>query len=221
MTKIITIDGPSASGKSSVASLVAYRLGFRYLNSGSLYRYLAYLWDKQKISYDEGMDLSNVGLSLSLEFVTDDSGWKVYDMGKDVSDIVQSDVISARASELAVYPEVRSFLLDRLRSYATDCQGLVTDGRDMGSVVFPDATIKLYLTASALERAKRRLKQEHLDEAQLPIIEQDIKKRDQRDMLRKQAPLKQSADAVLIDTSDKTLNDVVHDICELSRKLDK
>ena len=221
MTKIITIDGPSASGKSSVASLVAYRLGFRYLNSGSLYRYLASLWDKQKISYDEGMDLSNAGLSLSLEFVTDDSGWKVYDMGKDVSDIVQSDVISARASELAVYPEVRSFLLDRLRSYATDCQGLVTDGRDMGSVVFPDATIKLYLTASALERAKRRLKQEHLDEAQLPIIEQDIKKRDQRDMLRKQAPLKQSADAVLIDTSDKTLNDVVHDICELSRKLDK
>jgi cytidylate kinase len=195
---VITIDGPSASGKGTVASLVAEHLGFHYLDSGSLYRLVALHAERAGLSFDDEDALASAARQLPVAF----EGGRVLLAGLDASDAIRSEAIGIGASRVGACPAVRAALLERQRDFRR-APGLVTDGRDMGSVVFPDATLKVFLTASAEERANRRYKQliGKGESANLLQIKQDIIARDERDAQRAVAPLRQEPDALLLDTT--------------------
>jgi len=195
---VIAIDGPSASGKGTVAQGVAHALGFHYLNSGALYRTVAWAALEAGADLDDESILSDITLNLRAEF----NGDTVTLGGRDVTDIIVAEAVSAAASRIAALPRVRKTLLARQRAFRRP-PGLVADGRDMSSVVFPDAVLKIYLTASLEERAARRYKQlmEKGMGATMAALLQDIRERDQRDTRRPTAPLQRSANAVLIDTT--------------------
>ena len=196
---VIAIDGPSASGKGTVAQAVAEKLGFHYLNSGALYRAVAVAAKSGKLNLENESGLSNIALNLNAKF----NGDSVELEGRDVTDAVRTEEIGHLASRIAAMPGVRKALLERQRAFRRP-PGLVADGRDMGSVVFPDAVLKIYLTASPEARAERRYKQlmgKGLG-ANMAALLQDIRARDQRDSARAAAPLKKSADAILIDSTD-------------------
>lgn len=203
---VITIDGPSASGKGTVAAMVASSLSFHYLDSGSLYRLVALFADQNAIAWDDASQLAEAALTLPVVF----SDGQVLLSGNDVSEAIRAEHIGIGASKVGSLPAVRTALLQRQRDF---CQlpGLVTDGRDMGSVVFPHACLKVFLTASADERAQRRYKQliNKGESANLPQIRQDIIDRDQRDSARTVAPLRQEPDAFLLDTTDLTIAQAV------------
>ncbi|MCP1290584.1 MULTISPECIES: (d)CMP kinase [Chromobacterium] len=203
---VIAIDGPSASGKGTVAALVAARLGFHYLDSGSLYRLLALFAQRHNIGWDDEPGLAAAASGLPVEFA-DGAVWLE---SNDASAAIRSEEIGIGASKVGALPAVRAALLQRQRDF---CQlpGLVTDGRDMGSVVFPAAALKVFLTASAEERAERRYKQliGKGDSANLPRILQDIIDRDARDAARPVAPLRQEPDAFLLDTTELTIDQAV------------
>ncbi|WP_028533914.1 (d)CMP kinase [Paludibacterium yongneupense] len=195
---VITIDGPSASGKGTVASLVAARLGFHYLDSGSLYRLVALHAERTGLALDDEDALARAARHLPVEFADE----RVLLAGEDASAAIRSEAIGIGASRVGACPAVRAALLERQRDFRR-APGLVTDGRDMGSVVFPDATLKVFLTASADERANRRYKQliGKGESANLLQIKQDIIARDERDAHRAVAPLRQEPDALLLDTT--------------------
>ncbi|WP_047248415.1 (d)CMP kinase [Chromobacterium subtsugae] len=203
---VITIDGPSASGKGTVAALVASRLDFHYLDSGSLYRLLALHARRHGIAWDDEAALAGAAIALPVEF----SDGAVWLEGNDVSLDIRAEEIGIGASKVGALPEVRAALLQRQRDFRL-APGLVTDGRDMGSVVFPDAMLKIFLTASAEERAERRYKQliGKGESANLPRIMQDIIDRDARDAARPVAPLRQEPDAFLLDTTELTIDQAV------------
>ncbi len=209
---VIAIDGPSGSGKGTVAYAVAGVLGFHYLNSGALYRTVALA------ALESGTDLENelVLRDIALNLIAKFDGESVVLGGRDVTDVLRSEAVSLAASRIAALPEVRDALLERQRAFRQP-PGLVADGRDMGSVVFPDAALKIYLTASAEERAKRRYKQ-LMDKgmnANMSTLLQDIRERDTRDSARTAAPLRQSADAVLLDTTQMSIEEVVGQVLAL------
>ena len=203
---VITIDGPSASGKGTVASCVAQALGFHYLDSGALYRLVALYADRHGIDLGSEARLAMAAVRLPVEFR--DS--QILLEGEQVGDAIRSEQMGMGASRIAVLPAVRSALLQRQRDFRR-LPGLVTDGRDMGSVVFPDAQLKIFLTASAACRAERRYKQlmEKGDSANLSQIKQDIVDRDARDAARAVAPLMQEPDARLLDTTELTIDQAV------------
>lgn len=217
VSRIITIDGPSASGKSSVAFSVAQRLGMAYLNSGSIYRYMAYLWAERHVQYQAGMNIDAGLFGFHLEFTGADN-MQVCVQGSDVTHIIMDDRYAALASKIAAYPEVRAFLLDRQRSYAAK-QGLVTDGRDMGTVVFPGADLKIFLTASVMVRAERRMAQSRKRGAALSDVIADLERRDVRDAERADSPLKPAVGSIEIDTTSISKQAVVDDICRLAENL--
>lgn len=200
---VITIDGPSASGKGTIAQLVAKKLGFHYLDSGALYRLIA-LKTVQSSSdiRDEGL-LAHIARDLNVLFKDE----AIYLDGKIVTDDIRTEECGILASQLAAYPHVREALIERQREF---CQppGLITDGRDMGSVIFPHAILKIFLTASAEIRAQRRYKQlmEKGINANIADLLQDIQKRDERDSNRSVAPLQQRTDAKLLDTTSLTIS---------------
>ncbi|MBL0011819.1 MAG: (d)CMP kinase [Nitrosomonas sp.] len=200
---VITIDGPSASGKGTVAQLVAKKLGFHYLDSGSLYRLVALKTMQTHTDIHNTEQLAEIARNLDVVFKNED----IYLDGSIVTDAIRAEQCGSLASQLAAHPQVREALTERQRAF---CQppGLVTDGRDMGSVIFPEAILKIFLTASAEVRAQRRYKQliEKGIDANIADLLQDIQKRDERDSNRSIAPLRQDADAKLLDTTSLTIS---------------
>ena len=203
---VIAIDGPSASGKGTVAAEVARRLEFHFLDSGALYRLVALATLNAGKNLDSELEVSRIALNLNVEFF----GETVRLDGKDVTQAIRSEAAGAAASRVATIPGVRQALLERQRAFR-EPPGLVADGRDMGTVVFPDATLKIYLTASAEERARRRYKQlinKGLS-ANMAVLLQDIHERDSRDSMRAVAPLQRGPDAIPVDTTGMAVDEVV------------
>ncbi len=212
---VIAIDGPSASGKGTVASRVAAALGFHLLDSGALYRLTAVAAIRAGIPLDDEAALERVSAGLDVRF-TDGQTWLA---GDEVSDAMRSEAASVGASRVAVYGGVRSALLDRQRAFRQP-PGLVADGRDMGSVVFPDARLKVFLTASVEVRAERRYKQ-LIDKglsANLESLSQDLRERDERDSRRAHAPLVQLPDAIALDTSSMSVDAAVRFVLDAWEK---
>ncbi len=208
-TPVIAIDGPSASGKGTVAQRVAERLRFHYLDSGALYRLVAYTAIQSEVDLPDETALSCIARDLDVVF----TGAKILLKGEDVADAIRAEVCSNGASKVAAYPQVRASLLDRQRAFR-QMPGLVADGRDMGSVVFPDAALKIFLTADAETRAQRRYKQlmEKGIDANISTLLQDIRDRDARDINRSVAPLQQGADAILLDTTSLNIAQAVDEV---------
>ena len=211
MIPVIAIDGPSASGKGTVAQLVAQALGFHYLDSGALYRIVALAAKNKGIPWQDEAALATMARDLDIQF---ENGTVLVD-GANVGQQVRTEEMGRGASEVAVHPALRRALLELQHSFR-EAPGLVADGRDMGSVVFPDAPVKIFLTASAEIRAERRYKQlmEKGIHANLPDILQDLRERDARDRQRQVAPLKQCADAKLLETSDLTIEQAVEAVLQ-------
>ena len=209
---VIAIDGPTASGKGTVAQRVANRLGFHYLDSGSLYRLTAVAAQRAGLDLTDEIGVARLAGAQEVRFGED----KVWLAGVDVTDAIRTEAASQNASRVAAFPRVREALLQRQRDLRAP-PGLVCDGRDMGSVVFPDATIKFFLTASVEARAERRTKQ--LKQKGMSAIMADVVKelriRDERDMNRPVAPLKHYPDAYLIDTTDISADNAVEKILNL------
>jgi 3-phosphoshikimate 1-carboxyvinyltransferase len=203
---VIAIDGPSASGKGVVAQRVAEHLGFHYLDSGSLYRLVALAALRRRVDPKDADALGEIARMLPAHF----SEGKILLSGEDVTDAIRAEAVSATASEVAAFPSVRQGLMYRQKAFRR-APGLVAEGRDMASVVFPDAILKVFLTASAEERARRRYKQliEKGFNATLATLLQDIRQRDARDSERSVAPLQKSVDAQIIDTTGLSIREVV------------
>ncbi len=215
---VIAIDGPSASGKGTVAQGVADQLGFHYLNSGALYRAVAVAAKSAGLDLENESGLSNIALNLNAKF----SGDSVELDARDVTDAIRTEEVGILASRIAALPGVRNALLERQRGFRRS-PGLVADGRDMGSVVFPDAVLKIYLTASPEARAQRRYKQlmgKGLG-ANMAALLQEIRARDQRDSARAAAPLKKSADAILIDSTDISAAEATAQVLALYKQAPK
>lgn len=214
---IITVDGPAGAGKGTISQRLAHELGWNILDSGSLYRLTAYSALSKGCAFDNITDLETIARNLQVEFTPDPSGVvKIILEGVNVSKEIRSQSAGEAASKVAAIEEVREALLQRQRDFA-QAPGLVCDGRDMGTVVFPDAILKIYLTASAEVRAERRLKQ--LKElglnATLADLIEEIQDRDYRDKSRLHAPLLPAADAIEIDSSHLSIDSVVLQIRQL------
>jgi cytidylate kinase len=206
---ILAIDGPSASGKGTVAQRVAEALGFAYLDSGALYRLSALAAREAGVSWEDEAGVAAVAASLDVRF----AGGVTLLNDLAVDDLIRSEAIGTGASKIAAFPLVRQALLARQRAFAV-APGLVADGRDMGSVVFPAARLKIFLTATAAVRAKRRYLQltGRGEPADLAAITRDLELRDERDTARAEAPLRQWDDALLLETSELNLEQVVEQV---------
>jgi CMP/dCMP kinase len=212
---VIAIDGPSASGKGTVAQRVARQLGYHYLDSGALYRLVALAAKNLNISWQNAKALAELASKLDIQFKDE----QILLNGQDVGDEVRTEEMGKGASEVAVHPELRVALLDLQHSFRRP-PGLVADGRDMATVVFPDANIKIYLTASAEVRAQRRYKQliQKGMHANLLDILHDLQQRDARDSQRSTAPLQQCKDAKLLETSQLTIEQAVQFVIDAANQ---
>ncbi len=202
LAPVIAVDGPAASGKGTIAQGVAQSLAFHYLDSGSLYRLVAFKALEAGIPLDAEERLAAAADALASAF----PGERILLDGVDVTTAIRGPAVSAAASRVADHPRVRQALLSRQRAFRRP-PGLVADGRDMGTVIFPDARLKVYVTASAEERARRRYKQliEKGNSVTLPGLLRDIQERDARDGARAAAPLRPAADAVILDTTGMSI----------------
>lgn len=207
--RIITIDGPSGSGKGTIAARLASALGWRLLDSGALYRLVGLAAQRRGVDFADAAALAEVAAALDIRF----EGQKIYLSDDDVTDLIRTETAGMAASRVAVVPQVRAALFDWQRSYARP-PGLVADGRDMGTVVFPGAALKIFLTASPEERARRRYKQlmEKGFPANLAALVDEIRERDERDAQRTVAPLKPADDAVVIDSTALTIDEVISEV---------
>jgi CMP/dCMP kinase len=215
----MTIDGPSGSGKGTVSRAAARALGWALLDSGALYRLVALAGRRAAHSLDDGPALARLAEDIDIRFGSRDSDEEIVWLdGKDVTGAIRTEEAGNDASKVAAQPAVRAALLERQRRFAVP-PGLVADGRDMGTVVFPEAEVKIFLTASAAERAGRRHKQlkEKGVAATLAALSLEIAERDQRDMNRAVAPLVPSTDAVLLDTTGMSVDAVVGRVLEVAR----
>jgi cytidylate kinase len=217
MTKIITIDGPSGSGKGTISRLLADRLGFHYLDSGALYRVLSIAATRRKVDTENRAELSLIAQHMDVMFKTSAQGnFEILLEGENVTSDLRMETTGARASKLAAYPEVRDALMKRQRLFARG-DGLVADGRDMGTVVFPAADLKIYLTASIDERAKRRYKEliEKGEDVSLRALKEQVRVRDERDTNREASPLVAAEDAIALDTSDMSALEVIDTVLHI------
>ena len=208
---VIAIDGPTASGKGTVASLVSEKLGFHYLDSGALYRLVAFASEKRGIDAKNGLELGLLVPKLLILF----KNGQIFLDGEDVTGAIRTENIGLRASNVAVHPEVRSALVGLQRSFRQS-PGLVADGRDMASVIFPDAVLKVFLTATAAARAERRYKQLIAKgiSAKLSDLLQDLQERDARDSSRGTAPLLVADGAKVLETSDLSIDQAVKTVLD-------
>jgi 3-phosphoshikimate 1-carboxyvinyltransferase len=205
------IDGPTASGKGTLAAEVAQRLGYHYLDSGALYRLTAFAANRAGISLEDGAGVAQIAKSLPVRFLGD----QVFLGDEDVSQAIRTEEAGIAASRVSVHADVRTALVALQRGFRK-LPGLVADGRDMGTVIFPDATLKIYLTASAHHRAERRHKQliSKGNSATLQNIQEDLEARDARDMSRQTAPLKPAEHAKLLDNSDLSIEKSVFQVLD-------
>lgn len=213
---VITIDGPSGSGKGTLSQLLAKKIGFHLLDSGALYRLVALAALKQGVNIQDEQQVEKVAAQLDVRFDITAEHTRILLSGEDVTRAIRSEIISMNASVVAAYPGVREALLKRQRDFR-QLPGLVADGRDMGTTVFPDADIKIFLTASAEARAQRRYKQlvEKGESVDINALIKDIQERDERDSKRTVSPLKPAADAILLDSTQMTIEEVLEAMLNL------
>jgi CMP/dCMP kinase len=209
---LITIDGPAGAGKTTVSRMLARKLGFRYLDTGALYRAVALKTLENKVSSDH--ELEKLCQTLTIHLVQKDGVFRLFCNGEDVTDKIRTDEISMAASEISAKPVVRKALLSLQREIG-EKKGLVAEGRDMGTVVFPEADIKFFLDASVQMRALRRYHElEHRSSMTLKQVEDQIRKRDKNDSSRDLAPLKAAQDAIKIDSTKFSAEQVVEQMLE-------
>jgi CMP/dCMP kinase len=206
---VIAVDGPSASGKGTVAQLVATKLGFHYLDSGALYRIVAFAAKQNNIAWDNALAVTEIAKTLNIEFINE----QVLLNNQDVSNEIRTEEIGKGASQVAVHATLRTALVDLQHSFCK-APGLVADGRDMGTVIFPNAILKVFLTASTETRAQRRYQQliGKNQPANYENILQDLTERDARDKGRTSAPLVMANDAVLLETDNLSISDAVNNV---------
>lgn len=207
---IITIDGPAGAGKTTVSRILADRLGYKYIDTGALYRGVALEAMSAGLSHDDDKGLEKLCSKLNMKFVPGEKNMRLFSNDSDITDLIRTPEVTMFASAVSARTIVRSFLLDLQRDMGKE-KGVVFEGRDMGSVVFPDADVKFYLDASSKVRALRRYKEIQSTTSQtLEEVEKDIKRRDKNDSTRDLAPLKPAEDAIIIDSSDISAESVVN-----------
>lgn len=219
---VIAIDGPSGSGKGTIARQVATALAFHLLDSGALYRLVALAMNRREIDSPDEEAIASIAAALDVRFSTDEYGCEqVWLSGEEVSAELRTEECGLLASRIAALPMVRRALLNLQKSFR-QAPGLVADGRDMGTTVFPDANLKVFLTASAEERAKRRHKQlnDKGIDVSLAALSRDIEDRDRRDSERSVAPLKPAEDARLLDSSNLTIDEVTRTVLDWVQELE-
>lgn len=206
---IITVDGPSGVGKGTLSQALTQHLGFHLLDSGAIYRILGLAAAQHHLDFNDESALATLATQIDIQFTSNETGVTTYLNQQNVSDIIRTQEVANYASKIAVFPAVRAALLQKQRDFA-QAPGLVADGRDMGTVVFPNAQIKFFLDASAEERAKRRLKQlqEKGINGNFAEILSEIQERDYRDRNRAIAPLVPADDAILLDSTSLSINEV-------------
>jgi len=215
---LVTIDGPSGSGKGTVCHIIAAKLNWHLLDSGALYRILAFAALQKKICLDDQKSLAELALNLNVSFQSNGAGVDTLLAGENVGDKLRTETVAQAASQVASLQIVRDALLARQKAFY-QAPGLIADGRDMGTVVFPDAPVKIFLDASAEERALRRFNQlqDKGFDVSIAQILSEIKERDFRDRNRPVAPLKPAEDALVIDSTSLTIDQVVNQILELMK----
>jgi len=216
MSQVITVDGPSGVGKGTMSQMLAEKLGWHLLDSGALYRIVALAAAEAGVSVAEEAELAAIATGLDVEFAIAGNGEEeIMLAGREVSGLLRNEECGRLASSIASVPAVREALLGLQKSFR-EAPGLVADGRDMGSIVFPDAALKVFLTASAKQRAKRRhkqLKDKGID-VSLPALSRDIEERDKRDSERSVAPLRPADDARMLDSSNQTIEEVTQTVLD-------
>jgi len=220
---IIAIDGPAASGKSTVAREVAKRLGYKYIDTGAMYRAVTWkaLREKMDITKEDALTALTRGVEITISDLKN-THYTVTIDGEDVTEAIRSPKVSAAVSTVSKVNGVRAALVKKQRSFANQYPDMVVEGRDVGTVVFPDAELKVFLTASAAERARRRQRElkEKGHKVEVATVERDIITRDKIDTTRAVSPLMKAPDAKVIDTTGKTIGQVVQEIIDLVKRVD-
>lgn len=214
----VAIDGPAGAGKSTIAKLVAKEKGYIYVDTGAMYRGLAVHFLKNHVPADDRQAVADACRSAEVTIGYEDGLQQVYLNGENITSMLRTEEVGNMASKTSAIPEVREKLLELQRSLARE-KDVIMDGRDIGTNILPDADVKIYLTASVETRAKRRYNElrEKGEDCSMEQIAADIEERDRRDMTRKIAPLKKADDAILVDSSDMSIQEVVSVICGYCR----
>lgn len=215
----IAIDGPAAAGKSTIAKMTAEKLGYTYIDTGAMYRALTYKSQEQNIDINDGEALGKLLKNIEISLVPSNDGQAVLVDGKDVSEEIRSNEVTAAVSQVAAYHQVRELMVEKQRMLG-DHSGVVMDGRDIGTHVLPDAELKVFMTASVEERAQRRLdeNQKRGIHSSLEQLKEEIKARDEADSNREVSPLKKADDAVLLDTTSLSIEEVAREISQLAKE---
>ena len=219
MNRIMTIDGPSGSGKGTISLNLADQLDWHMLDSGSLYRLTALACTIDSADFNNIQQVADIARNLDVKFLPEDRNLNIFLRGRQVTDDIRAEDIGMKASSVAAIPEVREALLERQRAFARE-PGLVADGRDMGTTVFPDAQLKIFMTASCEERAKRRhkqLKQKGINVSLADLVT-DLRLRDEQDTNRSVSPLKPADDAIVLDTTEMSIEQVTAKLLQLAEQ---
>ncbi len=216
---IIAIDGPVGSGKSTIAKLVAEKLGFTYIDTGAMYRAVALKIIKTKVPLKVS-EIVKMMENTKIDLVQSEEGLKVYLDGEDVTEEIRTEDVAKLASQIARYGQIRKRLVQLQRELGERAKNVVIEGRDTGTVIFPEAELKIFLTASPEERARRRYQQLKEKGFNIPYehLLEKVKERDKMDTGRKESPLKPAEDSIIIDTTDKTIDEVVEIIIKLAKE---